>query len=103
MRRLYFISLSFLCNINFVFSQNESQKIEDYKYPNNDRVGYYVFLPFILISLHLNLLSKFFKSNQLILKYFLIHCMKFIYHQVVVTYFIGLSYTVEELDHSQWF
>ncbi|CAJ0745647.1 4782_t:CDS:2, partial [Entrophospora sp. SA101] len=35
----------------------ESQKTEDYRYPNNDRVGYYVFLTFTLITLHLNLIA----------------------------------------------
>ncbi|CAJ0833451.1 16615_t:CDS:2, partial [Entrophospora sp. SA101] len=35
----------------------ESQKTEDYRYPNNDRVGYYVFLTFTLITLHLNLIG----------------------------------------------
>src|SRR5688572_29887087 len=81
MRRFFFISLSFLCNINFVFSQDESQKTEDYRYPNNDRVGYYVFLTFTLISLHLNLIGKFFKSNQFILKW-----LRFIFNSLYEIY-----------------
>ena len=95
MKWLHFIPLLFFYNINFVFSQDESQKSENYSYPNNDRVGYYIFLILTLVFVHLNILGKTFKLifKMISYLYFLIHNTKFIYLPSGIFYIFYWTFT----------